>query len=1163
MNKKTTCLLCLSAGLLLGAGVAVPSTLLSARVSGDAPVAVANKSITVMGKDGVTLTVPTEAAPGSVVDANVELDTTKVLEVTDLYVNGLKASKVSSTHFRFVMPDEEVLLTLDAIDAIPANAFAINVDLPDGMFLDGIPEYALPEEEVEFTVTFAAYSGLTWDGTLKVVTHDGETPMEVETNIEGDHVSFTMPENEVYISTEGVEARNYLVKKSYASYGTSDALEVFGNIEVVGEEGNKTLIASSIYATSGRTATGSKLRVNLVKSSILVPLGIHINELDKDIYLEDGATYVEFDMPGRNITIEPIVETRHYEVKATFVGDDNNSLSAALYHKVEDEETGEVAYVEDDGTGVVYSEKAYLKVESNDPAVGAGATLLKYTKADGTIQSNKVFVNDEGYYEVSIGYGVVSAEFEIKAGHALANTAVSFDYSAEDNHLTGVVYVQDGKQLVAVDEDHPIIPGASVFIDAYSDDEGFGLKSVSVDCTKADENVDSENAVKVRTGAFKGFFRYDVSEQAASIVFTLTQQKVFNSYGIVGEYTTKYLGLTGSTLLGENTYMNVLNPAGTFAANYSYGYAITEMIPAAPEANYGYFMAVQGSNASGIAPETTDSFNMSGSQYLFGYSDKMVFWPGNVPLSASSSDKPLVARKDTVYTAFHLDPTQDEELSISAAKFNDGDNLIGVVYAGYGADYYAGLVYNYTTGDFYFGDSLEIELTAGDSLSATDALFNIVVDDEVIYTVGTKNGNKVLLDGLQGEFTVLDGDGFYLDGLGNAYMGDKVGTYSGTADSLTLIFKEYDEDGLTITTVLASLDFTSYAAEILDVNVNGPVGHEIVEQSENIVVNGRNARYGFTKGEDGSYTSNNGGISSSTAEMSFYAYKSTVLSFDYFASGETNWDYMTIYLNGEVLEGYEKVGSNDGVSGSVRMPLEAGDVLSVIYTKDSGSDKGEDKVVLSNVVFATGATAGEYAIEGDDTPIILDGYGEGSYGDKEISYDVPQNEEEGTIVITYTDKIEGEGSITIVTTTFTLDIASRTGTKSVEQNTIATANPVVAFSETNPFVYDAEAGTYTSGNKGIGSSQSSVEFTLEQDGTFSFDYHAEGEGQYDYARIYVNGELYADVKGTGTTAYTLESHLEFEVQAGDKIKVVFQKDSSGDKGADCIVLSNVLYYVNN
>ena len=133
--------------------------------------------------------------------------------------------------------------------------------------------------------------------------------------------------------------------------------------------------------------------------------------------------------------------------------------------------------------------------------------------------------------------------------------------------------------------------------------------------------------------------------------------------------------------------------------------------------------------------------------------------------------------------------------------------------------------------------------------------------------------------------------------------------------------------------------------------------------SNNYVLVPSVGNYGFDYDEEqNSYTSNNGGVNSSNAIMTFTAGEDGVLSFDYDVSSEgtsTLWDYLKVEINGQAAEGLAaKLGGSSGAIGHYAVALHEGDVVRFTYYKDSSGNGGKDRAVISNILFLAPAAEG-------------------------------------------------------------------------------------------------------------------------------------------------------------------------------------------------------------
>ena len=110
------------------------------------------------------------------------------------------------------------------------------------------------------------------------------------------------------------------------------------------------------------------------------------------------------------------------------------------------------------------------------------------------------------------------------------------------------------------------------------------------------------------------------------------------------------------------------------------------------------------------------------------------------------------------------------------------------------------------------------------------------------------------------------------------------------------------------------------------------------------------------------------------------------------------------------------------------------------------------------------------------------------------------------------------------------------------------------YNGTYKMVYDAAAGTWTSSNNGKGGSSCGIEIVAGVvDIEVSFSYVVSSESGWDKLYIYHNGGQPSGAPFSGEKSGT----ITVTVRAGNNIRIYYSKDSSGDKGSDRIVISNL------
>ena len=123
-------------------------------------------------------------------------------------------------------------------------------------------------------------------------------------------------------------------------------------------------------------------------------------------------------------------------------------------------------------------------------------------------------------------------------------------------------------------------------------------------------------------------------------------------------------------------------------------------------------------------------------------------------------------------------------------------------------------------------------------------------------------------------------------------------------------------------------------------------------------------------------------------------------------------------------------------------------------------------------------------------------------------------------------------------------------------NGIATAQNSTSY-KFEPMLLD---GGYVlkSTNEQKGNSTSSLTLTFTKAAKLTFDCKTDSEKNYDGLRVDINDQTGSQFGSTGGYSGEKQDWKEFSiaVNAGDKVTVNYRKDSSGDKGQDCIWLRN-------
>ena len=104
--------------------------------------------------------------------------------------------------------------------------------------------------------------------------------------------------------------------------------------------------------------------------------------------------------------------------------------------------------------------------------------------------------------------------------------------------------------------------------------------------------------------------------------------------------------------------------------------------------------------------------------------------------------------------------------------------------------------------------------------------------------------------------------------------------------------------------------------------------------------------YTFTPNGPNEYVSSNKGVDNSRCEMTFTAKESMKMTVIYSVSSESGYDHLIITLNGEQID--KKSGSYSNLQKV--MVLNAGDVVTFVYSKDVSQASGNDAATIHSIV---------------------------------------------------------------------------------------------------------------------------------------------------------------------------------------------------------------------
>ena len=393
-------------------------------------------AISVNADQGILVHVSETASSGDVVSVSLEFDEEK-LSVESISVNSGRAVRLSAKEFEFVMPSEDVVLTVNS-SAVVTEYDVHNLAADKGVVLVGLPSKSVAGASLSFKVEFALDSGYTFTDKVEVHTLvNGELGETVQVDAMAGLYSFTMPEAEVAISV-GTEARLFLLSKSETNKN---------NINYIETSNDGTFVSS--YSTSMYALYGTTVRVHLKESDTGIPVGLHVN--DEYLELAEGETYVEFVMPSHAVVVRPEIRRLYRPLEVI----NSEHVTLTLYELVDGE------YVELTEHKATPTYDIYVKAVSSDPEVYVPSapqvgrisvwnmfnvttvettdeysmykfTMQNYDDVSITAQEVVLVYKNYGFNGMSYGANIdVDSMSKITYSHGTANLGTSYYYSNE------------------------------------------------------------------------------------------------------------------------------------------------------------------------------------------------------------------------------------------------------------------------------------------------------------------------------------------------------------------------------------------------------------------------------------------------------------------------------------------------------------------------------------------------------------------------------------------------------------------------------------------------------------------------------------------------------------------------------------------------------------
>ncbi|MGN1077469.1 MAG: InlB B-repeat-containing protein, partial [Candidatus Gallimonas sp.] len=287
-------------------------------------------------------------------------------------------------------------------------------------------------------------------------------------------------------------------------------------------------------------------------------------------------------------------------------------------------------------------------------------------------------------------------------------------------------------------------------------------------------------------------------------------------------------------------------------------------------------------------------------------------------------------------------------------------------------------------GEVYFDVTFMSAQTGGAAIAAESCYqaetVYILQKGVLISSYGYNGTTMIVNDGLQGTYTLEGNADLVLNGFGKFTLGAKSGVYTiveeNTLDAYVLVDGERTEH---YTVTLSASAYT-----IVENTVNHVIGQN---------PNTGSKEYNFVYDEEnGYYYSANGGVSSSYSRMTVTALMAGTLTLEYQVSSE-NSDPLYFCLN--TSSTYSPITKASGANGlssgaspdaskwvTFTRVLAQGDVIWIMYNKDTSVDTGADTAWIRNVRYIAFdmKVAGDYT--GTEGTVNLNGKGAITLGDK-------------------------------------------------------------------------------------------------------------------------------------------------------------------------------------
>lgn len=280
-----------------------------------------------------------------------------------------------------------------------------------------------------------------------------------------------------------------------------------------------------------------------------------------------------------------------------------------------------------------------------------------------------------------------------------------------------------------------------------------------------------------------------------------------------------------------------------------------------------------------------------------------------------------------------------------------------------------------------------------------------------------------------------------------------------------------------------------------------------------------------------------------------------VLSFDWSVSSEEIFDQLQCYLGDELL--FAKSGEESG-SFSKTFDSSVSGKLSFVYIKDHIVDVAKDNAVISNVKISSSenVTVQLPEVIANETSKDLS-VGSATYGDRVfciVTLGDGKQIKSNELVLEYVNFIKTQPTAkNLCVELDTPDDGAKYQWYQYAET--KTNSKTVAPISSGDYVWEENAGVWTSNNKGKDSSSAVMSATIDvQAGDkLSFDWSVSSESGYDFFYVTIDGSQV--LKKSGTDKGTYEK--VFTSSSTVSVEFKYTKDSSQQSGSDCVTVSEI------